>query len=359
MGEVITDKGNISMVEVEGRVSLQDLYQDITCTDYTDSYRARCIEACGKVGRGAWGVLNTLHELARSTVPKLSEAAEAALRKVDPGMPLLRKDMVVDTHTRNKKMVPVTANGVTTYKKPERMQVTVSDVPGDIHEHARIYATCSFCEKTAIFPKNLMKCNEVVAGQESQSKKRLFCSFCLRNEFYKLKHSKNILVLSYRGIIGYYYYCFNFVPKSSSMILSDIQQYTELHVKMGVQNPLFRYDPETMCWFVDFSKVGQRSNQMPINYILETAMEILASFNLYEHIREVSAATIYSKFKDAIIDFHHHRRRPAGQRLLVPTLFGCGIPMETALSKAIPIQALKNFTPSKMMENIKNGKKFG
>ncbi len=370
MGEVITNTGSkVSMEEVEGTVNLQDLYQDVTCTDYTEAYRIRCMEACAKLGRQAWGVLPTLHELSKAQSVKLADAATAALRKVDPGMPSLKKDMVTETHVtrrglgtststgyeKGKTFAYTAPNGTVTYKKPERRKVKVDDITTpELHEGTRVYGTCCFCEKTAIFPKNLMKCNEVVAGPDRSGKRRLFCNFCLRNEFYKLKHSKNILILSYRGLIGYYYYCFHAIPKTTSMYLSDLQAYIELHVKMGVQNPLFRYDPESLCWFIDFTKVGNRPRQMPLNYVLETAMDILAAFNLYDHVKDCSPATLFNKYKDAIVDFHHHRRRPAGQRLLVPTLFGCGIPMETSLNKAIPIQALKNFVPNHMIENFKN-----
>src|SRR3954470_1269340 len=99
MGEVITNTGSkINMEEVEGTVSLQDLYQDVGCTDYTEAYRIRCMEACGKLGRQAWGVLHTLHDLSKAQSVKLADAAMNALRKIDPGMPSLKRDMVTETH---------------------------------------------------------------------------------------------------------------------------------------------------------------------------------------------------------------------------------------------------------------------
>jgi len=180
--------------------------------------------------------------------------------------------------------------------------------------------------------------------------KRLFCNFCLRNEFYKLKYLKNTLVMSFRGIIGYYYYCF--YSKTHTWI-NELWAFINLHEKIGLENPLFSYDTETFCWFVDFSKVGNKKGQMPLDYVLETTVAILASLNMYENVKGCSPSTIYGKYRDAIVDFHHHRRRPEGQKILVPTLIGCSIPttnLNNPTDRAIPVNMLKNFTINSMVE---------
>ena len=90
MGMVITPNGTqVAMEEVEGKISLLELYQEAKCEHYTVFHRVKMIEACGKLGRLAWGVLHSLQDMAKGSDPKLSKAAQEAVKKIDPGMPAL------------------------------------------------------------------------------------------------------------------------------------------------------------------------------------------------------------------------------------------------------------------------------
>ena len=93
---------------------------------------------------------------------------------------------------------------------------------------------------------------------------------------------------------------------------------------------------------------------MPLNCILETVVDILTSFDLYSNVKECSPAAFFQKYREAMTDFHHHRRRPDGKHVLMPTLFGTGIPHETSLTKAIPINLIQDFTPNRLIENYKH-----
>jgi hypothetical protein len=366
MGLVKTATGTqIMMDEVEGLVTLQELYQDVKCEHYTDLYRSRCMQACAKLGRQAWGVLPILRDLAKSSNVKIQTASKEALRKIDPGMPDLDGEpLIVGSHQphasdrpakNNAGTFPVQTNTGIVYRKPSIKKVTIVDVPvdGDLSEGTRVMGTCNFCEKNTIFTKNLRRYCEQIVGPDLEGQNRLFCNFCLRNAFYKTKLTRNILILSFRSIIGYYFYCFHNCAKQPSMWLDEIKGFTELHIKLGTQNPLFRYDPETFCWFVDFNKVGTTKRRMPVEYVLETILDIMSAFGLYEHIRESSPVSLFEKYKDAVLDFHHHRRRPVGQKILAPTLFGCGIPVDNTATRGIPITSLKNFLPTHLIENFK------
>lgn len=382
MGFVITDSGTrIDIEEVEGEATLSQLFTDVICEHYTESYRIKCIKAWGKLNRNGWAILPILHELTKSSNKKLAEAAGEAIRKIDPGAPTISTSSTSvnpsnghpagcsckscypkgypesrpkqagfsKTNSIPKNRFLVQDNyGQVHWKDLEIKKVTITDIPvinGDLAEGTRVTGICNFCGKHATFSKNLRQANKIICGDKS-----LFCNFCLRNEYYREKEARNTLMLSFRGIIGYYYYCFHQVPKISTMYMPELEAHVALHVKVGTQNPLFRYDPESYIWFVDFSKVGNKRQQMPLNYVLETVVEILCTFNLYENAKETSPATLYNKYKEAIVEFHHHRTRPAAQKILLPTLYSCGIPYEGAGKTVIPVSLLRNFVSTHMIE---------
>jgi hypothetical protein len=137
------------------------------------------------------------------------------------------------------------------------------------------------------------------------------------------------------------------------MHLVDLQGYIDLHVKLGQQNPLFHYDPDTYSWFIDFSRVGTGKRRVPVEFVLDTVVQQIAAFGLYDNVKDSSPAAFFDKFKEAIIDFLHHRKRPVGQKVLCPTLYGCGIPHDNNLNKAIPSDVLKRFVSSHLMEASK------
>jgi hypothetical protein len=182
----------------------------------------------------------------------------------------------------------------------------------------QVYRKCFFCEKDCLVIPMTKHYSEKLAGPD-----RYFCSFCLR-KFFHTKISRNILVLSFRSIIGHFYYQ-NYLHAAAGrrMYLADIDDYIHSHVDVGLMNPVFDYDPDTFLWFVDFSRVGNSKKKLPLDDVLKTVVDILACFNLTENVPGVSSATFYAKYKEAITNFYERRYRPPDKRMLIPTLSGC------------------------------------
>jgi hypothetical protein len=145
---------------------------------------------------------------------------------------------------------------------------------------------------------------------------RHYCEFCLRHG-YNTRNSKHILPLSFRSIIGHFFY----QPPSPHrrLYVSEIQDFIDSHVQAGLLNPVFNYDPETCLWFVDFSRVGKSKKKLPLSSVLHTVIDILTCFNLSE-MAPSSEAVLYSKYKDAITNFYERRHRPPDRRMLIPSV---------------------------------------
>jgi hypothetical protein len=171
----------------------------------------------------------------------------------------------------------------------------------------RIMRTCNFCTKLV----ETQKINEKLSGS-----KAFYCTFCLRHNY--TINSKNILPFSFRSIIGYYYQ--EFYIEQRKMWLSEIEDYVQEHKCVGLLNPLFNYDDESMIWFVDFSRVGNTSKKIKLDEVLETITNILACFNMTAKLPDARLDKFYSKFKTALVTYYKQRHKPD---LLVPTLQDC------------------------------------
>lgn len=205
-----------------------------------------------------------------------------------------------------------------------------------------VYHECNFCHKTV----GLHALNREICDKLSGN--FFFCPFCLRHGL-NTKNNKDFLVLSFRAIIGYFYYSL-YLHKlrigGSVMRFAEIQDYIDSHVEVGLQNPLFSYDPETMLWFVDFSKVGRGNKKVPIKDIQKTVLNIIACFNLKIHFPHTDIHPMVEKYQEAIDKFYSHRYRPEGVRFLIPTLQGIGgdtknFKMETSRSFCLKKMVLK------------------
>lgn len=173
------------------------------------------------------------------------------------------------------------------------------------------YKKCYFCEKDC----HSQSINKNITERLSA---RFHCHFCLRKG-YHVKNNRNILMLSFRSIIGHFYYTnYLTITAGRKMYLSDIEDYIESHKKAGLFNPVFDYDPESFIWFVDFDKVGE--SKCTIEIILQTVVSILSCFNLTRMVPGVSTATLFRKYKDAIMTFYQTRRRLVTRRILSPSL---------------------------------------
>jgi hypothetical protein len=187
---------------------------------------------------------------------------------------------------------------------------------GELAEH--VYRICDFCGKTS----EMLSAQQRIA--ERLAPGSYHCSFCLRHRFHT-KENKHTLVMSFRGVIGYYFYelCQNPHGRQKKMWVSEVKDFISSHAEVGLTNPLFSYDPETLLWFVDFARVGSSKKKLKVEEVLKTVVNILACFNMSKEIPGVRLCRFFNKFKEAILQFHTKRYRPPDRRLLIPTLSGC------------------------------------
>lgn len=187
---------------------------------------------------------------------------------------------------------------------------------GDLAE--KIYYQCAYCEKlVGMNPFTRDICEKLSGGDE------FYCSFCIRNGF-NTRRTKHILTLSFRAILGYYYYELFAYSAIRKMWFSEIEDFLRYHIWTGGQNPIFTYDYDTMLWFVDFSKVGRSRRKIKVTEIIKTITNILACFNLRTTVPKCEMHEVYRKYAEAVMKFYTQRYRPEGRPMLIPTLQGCG-----------------------------------
>ncbi len=194
-------------------------------------------------------------------------------------------------------------------RNTEISQIITNDLSNEF------YQTCSFCDKIALNSEN-NNCY-LLASQP------FYCTFCLRHHYYQ-KSSNNILMMSYRSVMAYYY--FNFYEMShhnhEKMWLSQIKTMIDKHVDLGLNHPLFNYDPSNYVWFLDFNHIGIDQNNIPIHDILLVAKNILSCFEISSKLSQKIEDNIWHKFQKAIVLFYEKRHRPKNQKMLVPTFAG-------------------------------------
>lgn len=195
-----------------------------------------------------------------------------------------------------------------------------------------IFYECNFCKKTVGFYPSHRKLNEKLSGFGN-----FYCNSCLQNNFNV--NNKHILILSFRGIIGFYH---NIIYLSYKKIyFSQILDYIDSHVETGLSSPIFRYDPETFLWFVDFAKVGRGRKKIPVSEVLKATINILCCFNLPTVIDNFKTKKLYQKYEEAILKFHSQRHRPETRKILSPSLNFCGGICD---SRQVDHEAFRNFT---------------
>lgn len=180
------------------------------------------------------------------------------------------------------------------------------------------YKNCRFCGK-------LVKTNlSVMRGCVNLSGDKFYCAFCLRHNHH-FRTSKNILVFSYRGIIGYYHLKLYCAAKAHyaypQLYLSDIIKMEQCHHEIGIRSPVLSYDPSTMLWFADFNRIGKDKNKAPYKEVERLAHKMLKVFQIDGFFGK-GEEDFWEKFQSAIKVFYRQRKRPKDRRMLIPTLQG-------------------------------------
>lgn len=179
------------------------------------------------------------------------------------------------------------------------------------------YQICNFCDKSI----KVTPVNE--SAIKRLSSKAAYCSFCLRNN-YHFRSSQNVLMMSYRGILGFYYYRFYFA-EPRTMWVNQLQTMIDKQALVGLQHPAFNYDPTTFLWFIDFNKVGNNSTKATFDSVLNTVKSMFdlldVDHNCKRYFIQPSNA-LWEKFSKALMLFYQQRKRPKDRRMLIPTMHG-------------------------------------
>ena len=213
-------------------------------------------------------------------------------------------------------------------RKDVKLSLIQENLDGELSDV--IFYKCDFCEKTVGLHREQRKWLEKLSGN------RFFCTFCIQNGLHV--NNRHVLPMSFRAIVGYFY-CALYL-ETKNLYVSQILDYLESHEKIGLANPVFRYDPDSLMWFVDFAKVGKGKRKIPLREVLKTTIDISACFSLPANISCFQTSKLFAKYEEALVKFHMERYRPPGKRLLIPTLTGCG----NCDNKQVDHESLKNFS---------------
>jgi len=182
---------------------------------------------------------------------------------------------------------------------------------------------CCFCEKIICLDEHHRNLCETLS-----SSKEIFCPFCLRYGF-SSKNRRNVFILTFRSIVGYYYHVFYKHPQHRKMFIPQINDYIGEHETAGLANPVFSYDRESMLWFIDFNRVGRGKNKLPFQTIETTLVDILACFQLKKY--GLNADAFQNNCHSAVWKFYTERKQPP-HRILSPTLDDSRLPTDLVIN---------------------------
>jgi hypothetical protein len=204
-----------------------------------------------------------------------------------------------------------------------------NQLTGQLSEN--LYNQCDFCEKNFLLSVEEKEICQTLSGNG------FYCPFCLRHRF-NTRNNRDILIVNFSPIIGFYYN--NFCLNIKNMYISELKDYIASHVKTGLRHPLFVYDPASLNWFIDFSRVGKGRKKLKLPSIKNNILNILICFNLPSHLRASNTGVLYDKYAEAIDRFYDKRWRPADKKILSPSLKGCA--------------PMVNFSNTEMPESLYN-----
>lgn len=204
---------------------------------------------------------------------------------------------------------------------PHVKPVTKQEGYGDLSE--KIWYFCKFCEKKIGLYPTARRFAEKLSG-----KNQFYCPFCLRNGFNDHKKASDTLILSFRQIFGYYYYDKYTQTVHRKKWVEQIRKYIEMHKQIGLQNPLFVYDEDTMLWFLNFAKISEKKQPRRLSLndiVMKTITPMIKCLEIESHYPKLNMEEFFQKFSQAVVKFCETRTRPEGMRMLMPTFKNCGV----------------------------------
>lgn len=177
-----------------------------------------------------------------------------------------------------------------------------------------IYRICNFCDKSVRLNLNNLDSCQKLSGTQ------FYCPFCLRHN-HQQRLSRHVLPISFRGIIGYYYYQF-YLSDPPKLYYSQIKSFIENHKRVGLQSPVFYYDDSNFMWYLNFNHIGNHQNKAPYSEVKRNISSILSCFKIDTIMPQFVHDAMYKKFDKAIELFYQQRKRPKNKKTLIPTLDG-------------------------------------
>jgi len=178
-----------------------------------------------------------------------------------------------------------------------------------------LVSKCFFCQKTCSLPYNTFLNLHKLSGN-----REFFCGFCVRGGFNN-RGNKDVLIMSFKNVFNYYY-CHRYLSLKN-MWISEIRDIVEKHKEVGLSNPVFSYDEESMNWFVNFFKVGCTRKRIILEEVERTTISIIDSLDLRILAPEVKQESFRQKYLSAIKLFNRKRYRPKDKKVLSPTIGNC------------------------------------
>ena len=140
-------------------------------------------------------------------------------------------------------------------------KITLKKAQNDLNGmlSSEIVSKCYFCQKRCKIDSLSFKNLHRISGF-----KEFFCGFCVRNGF-NTRCNRDVLILNFKNVFSYYY-AQNYL-NLKNMWISEIKDLVQIHEKVGLKNPVFCYDQESMYWFINFAKVGEAKRQINIEEV--------------------------------------------------------------------------------------------
>ncbi len=196
----------------------------------------------------------------------------------------------------------------------QEVQITKLEANAGKELSNNFFRVCTFCDKIVrVNTDNFQSCIRLGGN-------KFYCPFCIRNNFHH-RSNRNVLIVSYRAILGYYYQKL-YDQNPRKLCFSQLEQCIEQHALIGLQNPVFSYDPYTFLWFVNFNNIGVDNRKAPIKEVQNIITQMYSVFNIEKHVNKNASVAMLEKFEKALVVFYKNRKRPKDRRMLIPTFFG-------------------------------------
>ncbi len=323
MGQVILPTGKaISIDDINGKVYLKRLVEELENTDLTDSYRIAVIGAVSRLGKFGDSGIPSLNKIKESNNKLLKEAAEQAIKKIQRDtnpLAVVQEEVVAKVAPPPP---PPVYHGHYGARWRDKNRVKMTLLPGNIFDGCVTISTCHFCNK--LF--DLGKKNKEIFPNER------FCRFCVRSKHYVPEITQNILGINYKALIGYIYY--THIAKNQ-VFFYDLNEMVKEHVNTGLANPLFNYDSDNFQWHIDMRMVN--SGEISIKSISSTIISQLCSLGIGEIFCKGNPSGIYRKIIEEIY---------SGNKKIVPLPTDGGV----AIGEGVPMGLLKEFCPSLLVD---------